>query len=291
MKRVIMLSLVAGAALAQDAPTTGTSTTVTTEGIALSTSPRPLHKGPGVRGGEATFSSRNLGELKASAGREGMTCVLLGFEQPGDGGGGTFYWAAQPPAPANDGTIVAAKDGGAWVRLFDGPIRASWFGAIPFSEETTPASDSVAEATRRLQRALEAAAGNALNLSAGIFYVSDTLIIPANTQVAGAGPHDVWTRGKGGTTVRPYGAGKPQIWQDTGTPEKDQMRPLLVFGGSNVRLRNLGLQTVEDPKTGTPCRDVGVLLPSTKRCSLDQVTIQGLRQVGTDDPGRGRGQA
>ena len=84
---------------------------------------------------------------------------------------------------------------------------------------------------------------------------------------------------RAGQRCGPMALGIPNFWQDTGNKETDRLRPLLVFGGSNVRLRNIGLETSANKQTGTTEWDVGVLLPSTKRCTLDHVVIRGHWQV------------
>jgi len=225
------------------------------------------------------LSCATIEQLREASGQEGVTKTLLGFENPGDGGGGQFYWTSTPPRPADGGTVVRCHEGGAWVRLFNGPIHTAWFGVLPTSAQQTPSQDAVDKTTERLQQALQAASGDTLRFGQGAFFLSQTLIIPASTLVEGAGPQDVWTRAAGGTTLRPYGPGKAQAWQDTGVKENDMLRPLLVCGGSNVRLQNIGLLTDVNKQLGTATWDVGVLLPSTKRCTLDHVSIKGHWQV------------
>jgi hypothetical protein len=65
------------------------------------------------------------------AGFAACLCVL-GYHEPGDGGGGTFYWDAGSFEPDNAGTIIApepTKPFGRWKRLIDGPLSVKWFGA------------------------------------------------------------------------------------------------------------------------------------------------------------------
>jgi hypothetical protein len=139
------------------------------------------------------------------------------------------------------------------------PLRAAWFGVKP----------EAAQLTDRLQTALDAAAGSSLSIGPGVYPITRTLLIPASTEVHGVGPHDVWSPRAGGTQLITSGPGEAKAWQDTGDVVKDTMRPLLVFAGNNIRLRNLGLRTAE------PLWDVGVLLPSVKRCKLEDLHVDG----------------
>lgn len=227
----------------------------------------------------AVKTCSTIKQLRNTPGQDGAARVLLGYNQRGDGGGGIFYWTSDPHGPANGGTVVEAKDKGAWVRIFSGPVHASWFGILPTPKGETPCVETVDETTRRLNGALQAAAGDTLRFGKGNFYVSDTLIVPGSTRVEGAGPEDVWSGLEGGTTLWPSGPGTARAWQDTGDKEKDMLRPLLVCGGPNVRFKNLGLRTAANDKNGTTEWDVGILLPATKRCSLDHVSIAGYWKV------------
>lgn len=61
------------------------------------------------------------------------TCNMLGFNAPGDGGGGVFYWDSTSGATANIGTVVqptAEVGDGRWLRVYEpGRINVRWFGA------------------------------------------------------------------------------------------------------------------------------------------------------------------
>ncbi|WP_236621972.1 hypothetical protein [Novipirellula maiorica] len=122
-----------------------------------------------------------------------------------------------------------------------------------------------------MQAALDAAAGGVLLIGEGEYLIASTLRIPPSTRVEGAGPMDVWSDVRGGTVLETFGVGTTDTWQDTGKPELDNLSPLLVFAGNNVRLSNIGLRTGADSSRW----DVGVLMPSVKRCSLEHVAIHG----------------
>lgn len=53
-----------------------------------------------------------------------------GWESPGDGGGGLFYWDGTSTATVNYGTVFSpnsAPVSGRWLRIFSGPVNAKWF--------------------------------------------------------------------------------------------------------------------------------------------------------------------
>lgn len=63
-------------------------------------------------------------DLRVTAGRIGDVRVTSGYATPGDGGGGTWIYDDARAAEDDDGTVVNG-----WVRLFDGPVNVTWFGA------------------------------------------------------------------------------------------------------------------------------------------------------------------
>lgn len=62
-----------------------------------------------------------VADLRAFVGVSGMTCTIVGFSAPNDGGFGSFYWNTTAVNPVDDGgrtTIVPAGVGvGCWTRL------------------------------------------------------------------------------------------------------------------------------------------------------------------------------
>jgi hypothetical protein len=229
--------------------------------------------------GAAVRTCETMEQLRNTTGKAGDARVLLGFERPGDGGGGLFYWTANSEKQANGGTVVDCKNAGSWTRFYTGTVHVSWFGVFPTPVGKRPSVERVKETTTRLDHAFKAAAGDTLRFGKGHYFLSDTLIVPGSTRLEGAGPEDVWSNLEGGTTLWTFGPGKARIWQDTGVKEDDLLRPLLVCGGPNVRFENLGLRTKADDEIGTTRWDVGILLPATKRCSLDHVSIKGYWNV------------
>lgn len=57
---------------------------------------------------------------------------VLGYNIPGDSGGGDFFWDAASTVPDNSGTIIKPDlhtGAGRWTRLFPGNVSVKWFGA------------------------------------------------------------------------------------------------------------------------------------------------------------------
>ncbi|MCL8536973.1 right-handed parallel beta-helix repeat-containing protein [Chryseobacterium gallinarum] len=59
--------------------------------------------------------------------------IVKGYHAINDGGGGEFYWDGTYLGNGNEGTIIAANEGGvtigAWRRSYEGPVNLLWFGA------------------------------------------------------------------------------------------------------------------------------------------------------------------
>ncbi len=106
---------------------------------------------------------------------------VLGYHEPGDGGGGAFYWDSTAADPIDGGTLFAAP-AGRWKRLFDGPIQVQWFGAR---------GDGITDDTSAIQAAhryYTAGKGSVL-YAPGTYLISDTINIQAGpgTRIEGNG--------------------------------------------------------------------------------------------------------
>ena len=81
-------------------------------------------------------------ELLTKLGPDTSPCVTVqGYDEPGDGGGGSFVWDPELEGE-NFGTIikpdsVKPKDKGRWRRLFDDFLSVKWFGAKGDMKGTT----------------------------------------------------------------------------------------------------------------------------------------------------------
>lgn len=87
--------------------------------------------------------------------------TVLGFDTPGDGGGGDFYWKSytqfQVVPTDNTGTIIQSNVSGyqlsgRWIRLYSGPLNVKWFGAK--GDWTSANAAAAADDTLAIQKAL-----------------------------------------------------------------------------------------------------------------------------------------
>ncbi|MFP5338160.1 MAG: hypothetical protein ACLGIW_06660 [Gammaproteobacteria bacterium] len=78
-------------------------------------------------------SIADLLELPTEARRTDLRYMVKGYYAGSDAGGGEFYWDATNTAAANGGTILGAYTEGRFVRIYDGVLHASGFGAQPNS--------------------------------------------------------------------------------------------------------------------------------------------------------------
>ncbi len=85
--------------------------------------------GGGGGGGDSGLTFNSVTSLAATIGSSGQSAHLLGYYSPGDGGGGTFYWAQGDSTSADGGLVFGASPSGRWKRVFDYPIHCRWFGA------------------------------------------------------------------------------------------------------------------------------------------------------------------
>ncbi len=110
--------------------------------------------------------------------------TLLGYYNPGDGGGGDFYWDNISNEPTNGGTILA-KTGittGRWKRIYNGAVNIRWFGAKgDFDGTTGTGTDDVL--------ALQKAIDNFLFIyvPTGKFFISIPLLLRSYLTIFGQG--------------------------------------------------------------------------------------------------------
>lgn len=68
--------------------------------------------------------------LRATTPAAGDLAELTGYYNPGDGGGGEFYWDSTSVLTDNGGTIIKATPAtGRWIRVFQQAVNVQWFGA------------------------------------------------------------------------------------------------------------------------------------------------------------------
>lgn len=99
---------------------------------------------------------KRIGDLSAVTPSENEIYEVLGYYEPGDTGGGMFYWDPLEPAGSdNKGTVFARNPNmpGCWKRLFSGDVNTKWFGAK---------GDGLADDAAPLERAMNFARSNGL---------------------------------------------------------------------------------------------------------------------------------
>ena len=135
-------------------------------------------------GGSGTGTSRGsfnhvatvetISDLKAFDGPED-SLIVQGYYATGDNGGGEFYWDATSTATANDGTIIQATGvtTGRWIRIYDGDLNTSWFGAK---------GDGVADDTAAIQATIDvlSTGGGQVFIPEGTYLVTSTILIDQN---------------------------------------------------------------------------------------------------------------
>lgn len=88
------------------------------------------------------------------------------------------YDPSDTTTPDNTGTVVAAAAGGRFKRMFEGGLEVKWFGAK---------GDGETDDTLSVRAAMQAARGKEVRFAAGVYKLTDTIAIPRNTFVRGAG--------------------------------------------------------------------------------------------------------
>ena len=101
---------------------------------------------------------QTIAELKTTMPQPTNYAHVLGYYNPGDGGGGEFYWDAAEVTPDNGGTIfeVTGSTSGRWKRIFSECIKAKWFGAK---------GDGIVDDTANIQKAVEVASQHKIPLN------------------------------------------------------------------------------------------------------------------------------
>jgi len=109
-----------------------------------------------------------------------QTVSLLGYNTPGDGGGGEFYYDSSSMAGGvtgdNGGTIIKPNsiipaNPGRWIRIYSGKVNARWFGAI---------GDGITNDATSIQNALNTTEN--LFIPDGVYKISSPLVIKTNGQ-------------------------------------------------------------------------------------------------------------
>lgn len=111
---------------------------------------------------------------------DGQLAFICGYHAVGDGGGGFFRWNAASTSPDDGGITIKATASatGRWVRIYSAPIDARWFGCK---------GDGSTDDYAGLAAASAAAAGGALYIPEGNYYVTNTIPLYSKTTYYGDG--------------------------------------------------------------------------------------------------------
>lgn len=192
--------------------------------------------------------------LRNLTGAPGQVAVALGYYNPGDGGGGVFYWD-DTGKQDDGGTIINAGGFGStsagWRRVYTGPLCVKWFGA---------AGDGIQDDRAAIRQAIDAASTGG-TLPVRIYLPSGTYLLGGTLKIAARG---LCLVGDGPSTIlRPSSASFDVI--------------TLAEGAQQVRIADLQIQGAAiDESTG----QFGVHSPMSARAS--QVTIEGVLLGGTN---------
>ena len=132
--------------------------------------------------GSVSRSVANIAALKLITGSSTATTIInvSCYATAGDGGGGQFWWDSASTAADNGGTIIQATgfSTGRWMRVYNAPIDARWFGCK---------GDGSTDDYAGLAAASAAAVGGALYIPEGNYYVTNTIPLYSKTTYYGDG--------------------------------------------------------------------------------------------------------
>lgn len=106
---------------------------------------------------------------------ESLRCT--GRLSVGDGGEGLFI-RSTGTEPDDSGVYLKDSAGRTWRRVFNGPVKAAWYGVV---------ADAVSDNTSAINSALSGAAGLTLEFPRGVIRTTGNHAIPAGTTLLGYG--------------------------------------------------------------------------------------------------------
>jgi len=176
--------------------------------------------------GGTVATVRSLADLRFAETATERLVYVLGYYQPGDGGEGAFRWDSGSTLPEDGGLVVASEAtpaAGRWLRATADSVSVKWFGAR---------GDGATEDSAPLQAAIDAvvaAGGGRVTVPAGIYAITNKLLLDSNLTLEGVGGSAVircWT-------AKPYGAlGTKDYFQHGGNTTNLHVRNLTVdLGG------------------------------------------------------------
>lgn len=219
-----------------------------------------------TRGGNAVFGQRtgapfqveSVEALKAvdvATAWDGISVILLGYVEAGDGGQGFFTYDATSVATENGGTVIAPDSGaGRWLRSEGNVLFARWFGASPAETDNTEAIVKAADA-------VNAAGGGILMFDAGVYRIASLAVFSEYDGVSFQGE---------GTTI------KSTIPEDE--PATGEAYMLRFDSCTNFRIR--GIKFDGDNIETTQINTTMVALVACSNFSVEDCEIVNLKRFG-----------
>lgn len=202
---------------------------------------------------ELTFESAKALEF-ANVSSNVSGVQTLGFYEPRDGGGASYYrkGIAEASAPgdrtSNSGTVR-------W------GLSERFPNVLQFGVRTDVATEGN---TALVQEAYNYSKGRTLFVPEGRYYITETIIKPDGVMDYGAGKYDYWANNRDvGTIFVTSGPGNPKRWTDIDGADPSDDTPMFVMGGNGVHSHGITLIT----EGATPW-SAGWFAPCVKQCGL-----------------------
>lgn len=185
--------------------------------------------------GSVSRSVANIAALKLITGSSTATTIInvSCYATAGDGGGGQFWWNSVSTA-TDDGGITIQATGittGRWIRLFDGPVNALWYG-LKGDNATTNDADLLSYASLAALNARS----RSLHIPAGKYIIDGPFRFDSGITVYGDGTN-TWILYTTGDS--PVMASRNWFSAEGGSPSgRTHIRDLQLIGSANSAYTN-----------------------------------------------------
>jgi hypothetical protein len=232
-------------------------------------------------GSTMELCANSIADLRALDAGVVPCLTVLGYYEPGDGGGGSFYWDASASEADNAGTVIAPASNpvtGRWKRLVDGPLSVKWFGAIGDGQSHPQANSPGNEIDwAAIQVALNVVkqSGGSVYVPPGTYVISSPLayttgVVKSNTMVRGL---VLFGDGPDTAIFDNRVANGPMLYAGEGGTD-------LVFQ-RGLRLENLGILTTTKPPGSNGIQISHQYNGTIKNCSIEGLTGDAVQIMGT----------
>jgi len=175
--------------------------------------------------------------------------------------GAFVYRPGDLSTPDNGGTVLASAAGARFIRLTQGELNVRWFGAR---------GDGSTDDTAAFRGALAEAAGKTLLVPAGVYRLTDTIVIPRNTILRGAGNSSWFTFGQ-----RRNELPDSVLDMENGTVLRFEGNASSTYSSNRADMRNLTCAVkMEADGDGIQLHDLKILSSFRIRDGAGQITTQ-----------------